>query len=145
MPFAWVGIVVHPNGRAEGCAAIRAANEHHIGGAPAGRLNACQHVNVIVGGGPGMVPREHTLPIECPWIDAAANQVPAHVNGSYLVKHRCLVPKLRIARTRASKIEPFATHVETAVAIHIKRSEYGLVRNIDWRLPCDSGVGRTVE
>jgi hypothetical protein len=57
MPFASVVIVVDPHGRAESRAAIGAADEHHVGGAPSGRLNASQHVNVVVGGGPGMIYR----------------------------------------------------------------------------------------
>src|SRR5947207_240265 len=43
------------------------------------------------------------------------------------------------------KSESFAAHVEIAVAVHVERSKYRLVGNVDRRLPRDSGVGRTVE
>ena len=145
MPLARVVIVVDGHRRAESRAAIGAANEHHIGGAPARRLNACQHVNVIVGGGPGVIHPKETLSIESAGIDPTANKVAAHVNLSKLIENWRLVAVLRVARAGAPKHVPFTADIEVAVTVHIKRSEYRLVRNIDLRLPCHSGVGRTVE
>jgi hypothetical protein len=57
-----------------------------------------------------------------------------------------LIAELRIARTGAPKpAKSFTADVEVAVAVHVESSEYRLVRNIDRRLPCNSGVSRTVE
>ena len=145
VPLARVVVVVNSDGRAEGCAAVGAASEHHVGRASSGRLNARQHVNVVVRRGTRMVHCKKCLPIQASWIDPAASQIAAHVNRGDLIKNRGLVSKLRIARTRAPKIESFATDVEVAVAINIERAENGLVRDINWRLPCDSCIGRTVE
>jgi hypothetical protein len=145
MPLAWVVIVVNSDGRAERCTAIGAAHEHHVGCASSGRLNACQHVNIIIRSSAGMIYRKKRLSVETSGIDSAANQVAAHINRSDLIKNRNLVFKLRIARTRASKVESFAADVEIAVAVYIKRSVYRLVRDIDRRFPRDSGIGRTVE
>jgi len=145
MPLTRVVIVVDLHRRAEGCAAVRAAGEHHVGGAPARWLNACQHVDVIVCGGAGMVHCKETLPIQPARVDPAAEKVAAHVDRDVLIKDWRLVPELRITRTGAPKIESFAAYIEIAVTIHIKRSVYGLVRNIDLCPPSDSGIGRTIE
>jgi hypothetical protein len=131
MPLARVSIVVDRYGRAKGCAAIGAASEHYVGSAPAGWLHAGQHIDVIVGGGTRMVYCKETLSIQSTRIDPTAHKVTTHVNRSVLIKDWCLVAKLRIARARATKVESFTTDVEVAVAIHIKRSEYGLVRDIN--------------
>jgi len=145
MPFARVVVVVNSDGRAERCTAVSAAREHHISCASSGRLNARQHVNVIVRRGTRMIHCKKSLPIQAAWVDPAANQMAAHINWSDLIKNRDLVSKLRIARTRAPKVRSFAADVEIAVAIYVKRSVYRLVRDIDRALPCDSGIGRTVE
>ena len=67
------------------------------------------------------------------------------LTGGVLIKSWCLVSDLRITRTSAVKRVALPANVEIAVAIHIQRSENGLVRDVKWRLPCDSGIGRTVE
>jgi hypothetical protein len=145
MPLARVTIVVDRHRRAEGCTAVGAAGKHHIGRAPAEGLNARQHVNVIVRRGTRMIHCKKSLPIQAAWVDPAANQVATHINRSDLIKNRDLVSKLRIAGTRAPKVRSFAADVQIAVAIYVKRSVYRLVRDIDRALPCDSGIGRTVE
>lgn len=145
MPFARVVVVVNSDGRAERCTAIGAAHEHHVSRASSGRLNARQHVNVIVRRGTRMIHCKKSLPIKAAWVDPATNQIAAHINRSDLIKNRDLVSKLRIARTRAPKVKSFAADVEIAVAVYIKRSVYRLVRDIDRCLPRDSGIGRTVE
>ena len=74
MPFARVVVVVNSDGRAERCTAIGAAHEHHVGRASSGRLNARQHVNVIVRRGTGMIHCKKSLPIKAAWVDPATNQ-----------------------------------------------------------------------
>jgi hypothetical protein len=145
VPLAWVVIVVNADGRAERCTAIGAAHEHHVSRASSERLNARQHVNVIVRRGAGVIYRKERLPIQTAWVDSSTNQVATHVNRRDLIKNRRLISKLRIAGTRAPKVKSFATDVEIAVAIYVKRSVYRFVRDIDRALPCDAGIGRTVE
>ena len=92
-----------------------------------------------------MVYCKKRLSIESSRIDSATNQVAAHVNRRDLIKHWRLISKLRIAGTRTTKVKSFASDVEIAVAIYVKRSVYRLVRDIDRALPGDSGISRTVE
>ena len=92
-----------------------------------------------------MVHRKETLPIQAAWINPAANKVAAHVNLGNLVKHRCLITNLCVARTGTVERESFAAHIEIALAVYIKSSVDRFVRNIDLWSPCNSGVGRTVE
>jgi hypothetical protein len=131
MPFARVVVVVNSDRRAERCTAVSAAREHHVSRASSGRLNARQHVNVIVRRGTRMIYRKKRLSVEASGINSSTSQVATHVNRSNLIKNRDLVSKLRIARTRAPKVESFAAYVEIAVAVYIKRSVYRLVRDID--------------
>ena len=92
-----------------------------------------------------MVDREETLSGQSSWIDTPATEVATHVNRGYLIKSWCLAAVLRVARSSAIKDAALPPDVEIAVAVHIERSESGLVRNINWRLPRDSGIGRTIE
>jgi hypothetical protein len=92
-----------------------------------------------------MIYRKKRLSVEASGINSSTSQVATHVNRSNLIKNRDLVSKLRIAGTRAPKVRSFAADVEIAVAIYVKRSVYRLVRDIDRALPCDAGIGRTVE
>ena len=105
VPLARVVIVVNSDRRAESCTAIGAAHEHHVSRASSGRLNARQHINVIVRRCTRMIHCKKSLPIQAAWVYPATNQVAAHINRSDLIKNRDLVPELRIARTRATKVK----------------------------------------
>src|SRR5215471_17518727 len=140
-----VGIVIHSNGRTEGCPVICAAHEHHLGRALRRRHHTGQHVNVVISRAARVINRQETLSGQSRWIDSPAAEVAAHVNRSHLIKSWGLTSELRIARASAVKLEPFTADEKIAVAVHIERSKYGFVRNIDRRLPCDSGVNGTIE
>src|SRR5438874_9328539 len=92
-----------------------------------------------------MVDRKETLSGQSCWIDTAATEVATHVDRDYLIKSRCLAADLSIARSSAVKNVALPANVEIAIAIYIERSENGLVRNVNGRFPCHSGIGRTVE
>ena len=92
-----------------------------------------------------MVQREKTLPIQSSRIDTPATEIATHVKRGYLIKSWCLAADLSIARSSAIKDAALPTDVEIAVAIHIERSENGLVRDVNGRFPFHSGIGRTIE
>ena len=92
-----------------------------------------------------MVHREKTLPIQSSRINTPATEIATHVNRGYLIKSWCLAADLRVARSSAIKDAALPTDVEIAVAIHIERSENWLVRDVNRRFSCDSGIGRTIE
>ena len=92
-----------------------------------------------------MVDREETLSGQSSWIDTPATEVATHVNRGYLIKSWCLAAVLSVARSSAVKDAALSPDVEIAIAVNVERSKNGLVRNINWRLPCDSGIGRAVE
>src|SRR5207245_4049110 len=93
----------------------------------------------------GMAHHEQTLPIETSGINTPATEIATHVNRSYLIKSWCLAADLRVARSSAIKDAALPPDVEIAVAIHIERSESGLVRDVNGRFPFHSGIGRTIE
>src|SRR5439155_17944776 len=79
-------------------------------------------------------------------IYSTTRQVAAHIDVlGYLVKARCLVPDLRIARANAGKGVPFSADKEIAVGVHIERPVCRPGWNNDWGLPGDPAVGRALE
>jgi hypothetical protein len=50
MPFIRQAIVIDPVRRAESQSPVRAADEHHVGCASAGRFHTGEHINVVVSG-----------------------------------------------------------------------------------------------
>ena len=92
-----------------------------------------------------MVDRKETLSGQSGWINSPATEVATHVHRDHLIKSWCLVSDLSVARSSAVKRAALPANVEIAVAIHIQRSENGLVRDVNWRLPCNSGIARTVK
>ena len=100
---------------------------------------------LLLVGAAGMVDRKETLSGQSRWIDSSATEVATHVDRGYLIKSRCLAAVLSIARASAIKRATLPADVEIAIAVHIQCSVYRLVRNVDLRPPCDSGIGRTVE
>src|SRR5437867_3302127 len=147
MPLARVNrIVIDLKRRAKGQSAVGAACEHYIGRAASGRHYAGQHVNVIVSRATGTIDRQEQHSIQTCGIYPPTRQVAAHVDVlGYLVKARCLVPDLRIARANAGKGVPFSADKEIAVGIHIERPVCRPGWNNDWGLPGDPAVGRALE
>ena len=141
VPFARVNrVVINLDRRAKGCSVIGAAHKHHVGCASPGRHDAGQHVNVIVSRTTGTINCQETLSSQSCRIDSPATEVAAHVDRGYLVKSRRLTPDLCIDRANAVKGIPFSSDEEVAVGVHVKRSKYRFVRNIDGRLPSDAAI-----
>ena len=150
MPLARVNrIVIDLKRRAKGQSAVGAACEHYIGRAASGRHYAGQHVNVIVSRATGTIDRQEQHSIQTCGIYPPTRQVAAHVDVlGYLVKARCLVPDLRIARANAGKAvqgAPFSADKEIAVRVHIERPVCRPGWNNDRGLPGDPAVGRALE
>src|SRR5437899_10181678 len=133
--------------RAKSQTTVCAAYEHHIvAGTEAGRLHARQHINVIVSRATGAINRQEQHSIQTCGIYPPTREVTAHIDVlDYLVKARCLVPDLRIARANAGKGVPFSTDKEIAVRVHIERPVCRPGWNNDWDLPGDPAVGRALE
>src|SRR5206468_1871731 len=147
MPLAGIKwIVVDLVWRTEGYSPVGAAHKHNVGCASARRHHTRQHINVIVSRATGAINRQEQLPIKPRGIYPPTRQVAAHIDVlGYLVKARCLVPDLRIARANAGKGVPFSADKEIAVGIHIERPVCRPGWNNDWGLPGDPAVGRALE
>ncbi len=143
-------IVVYAVRRAEGQPAICAAREHDVrAGREAKRLHRGNHVNVVIGGPAGTVHCQEALPSQAAWIDRVAeHEIPAKVNLCYLVKSRCNVWVLRIARAkavkRAAKVRR-ATDEEITVCIDVECSPDRPVRKAKRTLPANTAVCGTAE
>src|SRR5262245_60922352 len=85
MPFGMVDwIVIDPTRRAECAAAIGAAHEHHVAACRrTGRLNAGEHIDVIIGARAGTIDGEKNLANQSFGIDRfAENDVAAKIYRS---------------------------------------------------------------
>jgi len=106
VPFAVIDwIIVDPVRGAEGYSTIGAPNEHDVNSrAEPSRLQASEHVNVVVGTHARTIHRYEKLPIQSDWIDqVTADNASAHTNLGDLVKRRRNCRVLRIGGTEAQK------------------------------------------
>ena len=149
MPLGGVdAIVVDPQRGAESQSTIRAADEHDVGCASAGRQHTAQHVNIVVSRTPGAVDREEDLASQAARINRARiQQAATKVNNGVSVKRGCLASDLRVARSHAAKscASSPTTNKNVAVGIYIKGPVYGRVRNNDRRLPGDPAICGALE
>src|SRR6266478_1892982 len=150
MPLTRVnGIVIDLMWRTEGYSPVGAAHKHHVSCASTRRHHTGEHVNVIVSRATGAINRQEQHSIQTCGIYPPTKQVAAHVDVlGYLVKARCLVPDLRIARANAGKAvqgAPFSADKEIAVRVHIERPVCRPGWNNDRGLPGDPAVGRALE
>src|SRR5437762_5082987 len=143
------GIVIDPVRGAEALSAICATREHHVGpAAETGRLDRREHVNVIVSGATGAVRRQEYLPYPSSWIyRPAKNHAAAKVNRSYPVKTWCDGRVLCVARANAPKLAARVSTAdkEVAVAVHVERSQLGIVGDINRSHPGDPAIGGSGE
>src|SRR5947207_433423 len=88
MPFVVIDrIIIDAVQSAETESAVGAAREHDV--CPivgAGRLDAGQHVNVVISGGAGTVDRQEQLPTKSYTIYSALNQTAAEADRNILIK-----------------------------------------------------------
>ena len=50
VPLIRKAVIINPVGRTEGLSIVGAAHKHHVGCASPGRLDAGQHINIVVSG-----------------------------------------------------------------------------------------------
>src|SRR4029077_12649515 len=86
---------------------------------------AREHIDVIVSRATGMIDRQEQHSIQTCGIYPPTSQVATHIDVlGYLVKHRCLIPDLSIARANTGEtIEgaPFSADKEITFRVHIER------------------------
>src|SRR5258708_4426009 len=150
MPLTQVnGIVIDLMWRTERYSPVGAAYKHHIGCASALRHHTRQHINVIISRATGAINRQEQHSIQTCGIYPPTSQVATHIDVlGYLVKSRCLVPDLRIARANTGEAvegAPFSADKKIAVGVHIERPVCWLGWNNDRGLPGDPAVGRALE
>jgi len=148
MPFVGGGIVIDANSRAEGSAAVRAARNLYIRARRVvGRPHGGQRINVVVSRPAGTVNPQELLADESSWIYVSTNHAPTHIHGGNLVKGWRHSRVLRIGRTDAPKTASaiVAANEEITVASHVECSPSGGVWQTEWRLPCNTAIGGTVE
>jgi hypothetical protein len=96
-----------------------------------------------------VINRQEQHSIQTGGIYPPTSQVAAHIDVlGYLVKDRCLVPDLSIARTNTGEAvnrTTLSANKKVAVGVHVERPVCWLGWNNDWGLPSDPAVGRSLE
>ena len=87
-------VVINPVRRAKSYSAVGAAREHYVcPGVEACRLNARQHVNVVIGRAARTIHYQEALPCQAAWIDRVAEiETAAKVDLGDLIKGRRDIP-----------------------------------------------------
>ena len=119
--------------------------KHYISGASSRWHHAREHVDVVIRRATGVIDCQEQHPGKPHAIDSTATENATHVDGCYLVKNRCLITDLRVARPNTIKGVPFSAYKNLAVRVHIERTVHRPVGNTDWTLPGYSAVGRALE
>jgi hypothetical protein len=149
VPLVCGGIVINSHWRAKACAAISAAREHHVCSVAVGwRSNTAQHVNVVVRGSARTVHCQKYLRCQSSWIHIPADPHATQINLSDLFEDWRLITKLRVTGADAPKgdIEQvLSADEQLAVGIHIRRSVYHSMGNVDGRLPRHAAVCGTAK
>ena len=149
MPLVGGSIAINANGGAEARAAVSAAREHHVcAGAVAWRSNTAQHVNVVVRRAAGTVHCHENLRCQSSWIYIPAGTHTPQIHLSDLFKGWRLIAKLRVTGADAPKSDInqiLSADEQIAVGIHVSRSMYHSMGNVDRRLPVHAAVCGTTK
>src|SRR6266403_1586284 len=149
MPFVGGSIVVDANGGAEAGAVIGAPRNHYIGAsAVAGRTHTAQHVNVVVCGAAGTVHCHENLRCQSSWIYIPTDPHTPQIHLSDLLKGWRLIAKLRVTGADAPKSDIdqiLSSDEQITVGIHVSRSMYHPMGNVDRSLPRHAAVCGTAE
>lgn len=95
-----------------------------------------------------MIDRQEQLAVQSGGIDSAAIQRPTHVDRGHLVKSRCLIPDLGVARANAVKDivkRAFPANEQISIRVHVESSQISRERNSDGSLPGHSAIGGPAE
>ena len=149
MPFVCGRIVIDSHWRGEGHTAIRAAREHHVCAvAVAWRTNTAHHVNIVVRKSTRAIHCQKDLPCQPSRIYIPAGSHPTEVDLSDLFEDWGLSTNLRISGTNAPKLrsnQVLSTNEQSASGIHIRRSMYDTMGNIDRALPTHAPICGTAK
>jgi len=149
MPFVCGRIVIDSHWRGEGHTAIRAAREHHVCAvAVAWRTNTAHHVNIVVRRSTRAIYRQKDLPCQPSRIYIPAGPHPTQIDLSDLFEDWGLSTNLRISGTNAPKLrsnQVLSTNEQSASGIHIRRSMYDTMGNIDRALPAHAAICGTAK
>src|SRR5262245_37201159 len=149
MPFVCGRIVIDFHWRGKGRTAICAARDHHVcAGAVAWRPNTAHHVNIVVRRSTRAVHCQKDLRCQPPRIYIPAGPDAAKIDLSDLFKCWSLTSNLRVAGANAPKLSTdqiLSTNEQIAVGIHVRRSMYDPMRNIDRALPAHAAIRGTAK
>src|SRR4051812_11817179 len=149
MPFVCGRIVVDFHWRGKGRSAIRAAREHHVCAvAVAWRPNTAHHVNIVVRRSTRAIHCQKDLACQPSRIYIPARPHPTQIDLNDLFEDWRLSTNLRVSGANAPKLgsdQVLSTNEESASGIHIRRSMYDTMRNIDRALPAHAAICGTAK
>jgi hypothetical protein len=149
MPFVCGRIVIDFHWRGKGRTAIRAACDHHVcAGAVAWRPNTAHHVNIVVRRSTRAVHCQKDLPSKPSWIYISAGPHATQIDLSDLFKNWRHTRILRVTGANAPKLgsdQVLSTNEQSAIGIHVRRSMYDTMGNIDRTLPAHAAICGTAK
>jgi len=149
MPFVCGRIVIDFHWRGKGHTAIRAAREHHVCAvAVAWRTNTAHHVNIVVRRSTRAIHCQKDLPGQPSRIYIPAGPHPTQIDLRDLFEDRRLSTNLRVSGTNAPKLgsdQVLSTNEQFAIGIHVRRSMYDTMGNIDRTLPAHAAICGTAK
>jgi len=149
MPFVRGRIVIDFYWGGKGRTAICAARDHHVCAvAVAWRPNTAHHVNIVVRRSTRAVHCQKDLRCQPSRIYIPASPHAPKIDLSDLLEDWRLITNLRVAGANAPKLgtdQILSTNEQIAVGIHVRRSMYNPVRNIDRALPAHATICGTAK
>ena len=149
MPFVCGRIVIDFHWRGKGRTAIRAARDHHVrAGAVAWRPNTAHHVNIVVRRSTRAIHCQKDLRCQPSRIYIPAGPHAPKIDLSDLFEDWRLTTDLRVSGANAPKLrsdQVLPTNEQFAIRIHIRRSMYDTMGNIDRALPAHAAICGTAK
>ena len=149
MPFVCGRIVIDFHWRGKGRTAICAARDHHVCAvAVAWRPNTAHHVDIVVRRSTRAVHCQKDLRCQPSRIYIPASAHPTQIDLSDLLEDWRLATNLRVAGANAPKLgadQILSTYEQIAVGIHVRRSMYDTMGNIDRTLPAHAAIRGTAK
>ena len=149
MPFVCGRIVIDFHWRGKGRTAIRAARDHHVcTGAVAWRPNTAQHVNIVVRRSTRAIHCQKDLRCQPSRIYIPAGPHAPKIDLSDLFEDWRLTTNLCVTGTNAPKLgsdQVLSTNEQFAIGIHVRRSMYDTMGNIDRTLPAHAAICGTAK
>ena len=149
MPFVCGRIVIDFHWRGKGRTAIRAAREHHVCAvAVVWRPNTAHHVNIVVRRSTRAIHCQKDLRCQPSRIYIPAGPHATQIDLSDLFEDWRLTTNLRVTGANAPKLrsdQVLSTNEQFAIGIHIRRSMYDTMGNIDRALPAHAAICGTAK